>query len=77
MTHPVRQLEERPAQVLCEPEQMWLLAVRLSAMRLSAMPLSLRHQVIGEDGDSPAEASCLSEFAANDHEVGCAVRPCL
>ena len=67
MTHPVRQLEERPAQVLCEPEQ----------VRLSAVPLSLRHQVIGEDGDSPAEASCLSEFAANDHEVGCAVRPCL
>lgn len=67
MTHPVRQLEERPAQVLCEPEQ----------VRLSAVPLSLRHQVIGEDDDSPAEATCLSEFAANDHEVGCAVRPCL
>ena len=67
MIHPIRQLEERPAQVLCEPEQ----------VRLSAVPLSLRHQVIGEDDDSPAEATCLSEFAANDHEVGCAVRPCL
>ena len=72
MTHPVRQLEERPAQVLCEPEQMRLLAVRLSAV-----PLSLRHQAIGEDGDSPAETSCLSKFAANDHGVGRAVRPCL
>ena len=72
MTHPVRQLERRPAQVLCEPEQ-----VRLLTVRLSAVPLSLRHQVIGEDDDSPAEATCLSEFAANDHEVGRAVRPCL
>ena len=67
MIHPIRQLEERPAQVLCEPEQ----------VRLSAVPLSLRHQVIGEDDDSPAEATCLSEFTANDRGVGRAVRPCL